>query len=359
MDYDCIAANYVESMGSQRHSELWHTKAKNTINGEEFSIRSKAIINACGPWVDQYNAFNKQTTNYRHLFSKGIHLIVDKIGDTEKVLTFFASDGRMFFVIPMGPKTCIGTTDTQVSKPSADINDQDRQFVLDNINALLDLPTSLTKADIVAERCGIRPLAQEGGDGIADWVKLSRKHSIEVNLDDQYMSIFGGKLTDCINVGNEVAKHINAMKIKTPYPNKKWYGEPSQSVHDEFLHQAKLMELDDMTDPTSPELLTTRLWRRYGRNALEILESIREYPERAELLIENAEYLRAEIELAARREMITTLDDFLRRRSKISQVVSQQDIINAPGLKLACEILFGDLAEDKFNEYIQTRANTG
>jgi alpha-glycerophosphate oxidase/glycerol-3-phosphate dehydrogenase len=119
------------------------------------------------------------------------------------------------------------------------------------------------------------------------------------------------------------------------------------------------MELDDMTDPTSPELLTTRLWRRYGRNALEILESIREYPERAELLIENAEYLRAEIELAARREMITTLDDFLRRRSKISQVVSQQDIINAPGLKLACEILFGDLAEDKFNEYIQTRANTG
>jgi alpha-glycerophosphate oxidase/glycerol-3-phosphate dehydrogenase len=291
------------------------------------------------------------------LFSKGIHLVVDKIGDTEKVLTFFASDGRMFFVIPMGPKTCIGTTDTQVDQPNADINDEDRQFVLDNINALLDLAKPLTKKDIVAERWGIRPLAQEGGDGIADWVKLSRKHSIEVNLADKYLSIFGGKLTDCLNVGNEVAKHIAAMDINTPYPSKKWYGEPSKSVHDEFLHQARLMDLDDMTDASSPEPLTTRLWRRYGRNALEILESIREYPERAELLIENAEYLRGEIELAARREMITTLDDFLRRRSKISQVVCHHDIINAPGLKVACEILFGDLAEEKLNEYIQGKAN--
>ena len=31
-----------------------------------------------------------------------------------KVLTFFADDGRLFFVIPMGPKSCIGTTDTPV-----------------------------------------------------------------------------------------------------------------------------------------------------------------------------------------------------------------------------------------------------
>jgi alpha-glycerophosphate oxidase/glycerol-3-phosphate dehydrogenase len=39
-------------------------------------------------------------------------------------------------------------------------------------------------------------------------------------------------------------------------------------------------------------------------------------------------------------------------------VVSHQDIINAPGLKVACEILFGDLAEEKLNEYIQSKAKT-
>ena len=113
------------------------------------------------------------------------------------------------------------------------------------------------------------------------------------------------------------------------------------------------MELDAMTDPSSTELLTSRLWRRYGANALEILESIREHPERSRLLIENAEYLRGEIELAARREMITKLEDFLRRRSKISQVVRHVDMINAPGLKKACQIFFCDQADEKLAEYFK------
>ena len=81
-----------------------------------------------------------------------------------------------------------------------------------------------------------------------------------------------------------------------------------------------------------------------------MLESIRENPRNAELLIENSEYLRVEIEHAAKREMITKLDDFLRRRSKISLVVRTEDILNAPGLKEACEILFGDEAELRLQE---------
>ena len=35
------------------------------------------------------------------------------------------------------------------------------------------------KADIIAERCGVRPLAVCGEDGDADWVQLSRKHVVE------------------------------------------------------------------------------------------------------------------------------------------------------------------------------------
>ena len=54
---------------------------------------------------------------HRHVFSKGIHLIVDRLTPNRRVLTFFADDGRLFFVIPMGPRTCIGTTDTRVDEP--------------------------------------------------------------------------------------------------------------------------------------------------------------------------------------------------------------------------------------------------
>jgi alpha-glycerophosphate oxidase/glycerol-3-phosphate dehydrogenase len=112
------------------------------------------------------------------------------------------------------------------------------------------------------------------------------------------------------------------------------------------------MNFDALTPATSSEPLTSRFWRRYGRNAINMLEAIRENPHKAELLIENSEYLRVEIEHAAQREMVTKLEDFLRRRSKISLVVRQEDILNAPGLREACEILFGDEAEAKLQEYI-------
>jgi alpha-glycerophosphate oxidase/glycerol-3-phosphate dehydrogenase len=352
MSYGCIAANYVQSNGSKKEGDIWVTQASDMISNERFAIRSKVIINAAGPFVDPINEQNVQATEHHHLFSKGIHLIVDKITDSNKVLTFFADDGRLFFVIPMGPKTCIGTTDTQVEDPRARVTDEDRQFVLDNVNQLLSLDKPLTLDDVIAERCGVRPLAIKGTGGKADWVQLSRKHAIDTNKTDNYLSIFGGKLTDCINVGDEVASLVQDLGITLPYQNYKWYGEPNDTVKNEFLHRAELMNFDALTPATSSEPLSKRFWRRYGRNAINMLEKIRENPAMAELLIENSEYLRVEIEHAAEREMVTKLEDFLRRRSKISLVVRKQDILQAPGLREACVILFGEQADAKLQEYI-------
>ena len=354
MDYGCIAANYVESLGAVRENDYWLVNARDNISGEEFQIRAKALINACGPYVDTHNQLSQQKTEHRHLFSKGIHLIVDRVTEGNRILAFFASDGRLFFVIPMGNKTCVGTTDTQVDDPNVGVTQEDRQFVLDNINDLLKLETPITQEDVIAERCGARPLAQKGGDGVADWVKLSRKHAVDTNFEEQHLSIFGGKTTDCINVGDEVSELITKMGIELRYPNFKWYGEDDDTVRDEFYHQAELMDLDAFTVKGSSEPLTQRLWRRYGGRALELLEDIRQNPHQAERLMKDAEYLRCEVEHTARHEMITKLEDFLRRRSKITQVVRNEDIVDAPGLKEACKIFFGDEAEAKRQEYIQS-----
>ena len=359
MNYGCVAANYVESLGAKRENDRWVVSAKDVLNGDEFKIKAKVLINACGPFVDSHNELTKQKTEHRHLFSKGIHLIIDRVTKGHRILAFFASDGRLFFVIPMGNKTSIGTTDTQVSDPNVVVTAKDRQFVLDNINALLKFDTPITTDDIIAERCGVRPLAQKGGDGVADWVKLSRKHAVDINAQDQHISIFGGKTTDCINVGNEITGLVRQMGIALPFPHFKWYGEDSDAVRDEFLHQAKLMDLDRFTVEGSSEVLTQRLWRRYGGRALELLEDIRQNPRQAERLMKDAEYLRCEVEHTARHEMVTKLDDFLRRRSKISQVVRIEDIIDAPGLIEACKIFFGEQAEAKRQEYREQFAKAG
>jgi glycerol-3-phosphate dehydrogenase len=113
-----------------------------------------------------------------------------------------------------------------------------------------------------------------------------------------------------------------------------------------------------MTSPSAQEPLSTRLWRRYGAEAIVLIESIRRDPRNAEVLIENAEYLRCEIEEAARREMVVRLDDFLRRRSKIALVVPLDKLRSAAGLEEACDILFGAEAKAKLEEYFAELAAT-
>ncbi|MFH2130897.1 MAG: FAD-dependent oxidoreductase [bacterium] len=351
----CIAANYVEALSSEKTGEgLWVTRVKAGISGEEFEIRSKAVINAAGPLVDDYNRIAVQETEHRLLLSKGIHLLVNRITESQRVLTFFASDGRLFFVIPMGVRTCIGTTDTRVDRPTREVTAEDRRFVLDNANTLLNLEKPLEESDIIAERCGVRPLVVKGeAGGDQDWMQLSRKHAIEVNLEDRYLTIFGGKLTDCLNVGDEVCQFIKEMTITVPYPDFKWYGEPDQPTRKRFMHYARLMDLDGYTSPESSEQLSSRLWRRYGAAAFSLLEMIQEEPRQAEVLIKGTEYIRCELHEAAHREMITKLGDFLRRRSKIALIERRETIRQAAGLKEACHILFGDQAELKIAEYFE------
>ena len=352
VDNGAAVANYVSSQSATYENNQWQIEAKNEINHETFSFTANALINAAGPFVDEHNQLSQQQTDHRHVFSKGVHLIVDQISTNKKVLTFFASDGRLFFVIPMGRKTCIGTTDTPVDSPYSHITDEDRDFILQNVNQLLDLPKPLSKADIIAERCGVRPLAVKNGDGgEADWVKLSRKHAIDIHHAEKHLSIFGGKLTDCINVGDEIATIVEQLGVELKKPDVIWYGEPADEIKTQFFNEAAAMDLDSLTWSQASEPLSQRFWRRYGANAFDMLEKIKTDKTQAELLIENAEYTRCEIEYAANHEMITKLEDFLRRRSKISLVVRKDELLNAKGLKEACEILFGAEAENKLEEY--------
>ena len=358
LSHGCVATNYVESLGSHfdEKTELWVTQARDVSggasNGQERTIRSRVVVNACGPYVDAMNGLAGEKTSHRHVFSKGIHLIVDRISPHKRVITLFADDGRPFFVVPMGPRSCVGTTDTRVERPESEVTEEDRRFVLDNINKRLKLKAPLTEKDIIAERCGVRPLAvTSGGNGNTDWTQLSRKHAIEVDEAKKHISIFGGKLTDCLNVGEEVAEYVRTLGVQFPFPEARWYGESPDETRREFMHQARLMDLDAMTSPSSSEDLTSRLWRRYGAEALGLLEDIRADPAMAEVLVEGAEYLRCEITQAARREMIVKLEDFLRRRSKISLVIRKDILRGAPGLREACSILFGEDADRRFDEY--------
>jgi glycerol-3-phosphate dehydrogenase len=355
IDHGCAAANYVESLGSTLGDDgAWTTRARDVVTGRELVIRSKVLVNACGPFVDAMNERTGVETAHRHVFSKGIHLIVNRITERRRVLTFFADDGRLFFVIPMGPRTCVGTTDTRVESPHTHVTPEDRRFVLENVSKRLRLERSLCEKDVIAERCGVRPLVvrKDRGDGrTKDWTQLSRKHVVEVDAKKRHVSIFGGKLTDCLNVGEEIADCVAALGVALPKRAARWYGEPDAPTRAAFFERAARSKLDALTSPSAAEPLSARLWRRWGADAFAILEAIEADPTKAKLLIGGAEHVRAEVEHSARRERIVKLEDFLRRRSKIALVVRREELRRDPGVREACAILFGEDASARFHEY--------
>jgi glycerol-3-phosphate dehydrogenase len=355
IDVGATAANYVELLGAERTPHGWRARLRDIEGGgTEITCRARVIINAAGPFADAINEDLGPRTDHRIVFSKGIHLVVPQLTENERVLAFFDDTGRLFYVIPMGRRSVIGTTDTRVDTPYTEVTDEDRDFLLEQINARLDLATPLTAADVIADRSGVRPLVvkREGGDQTqVDWTKLSRKHEVEIDRDRRVVTVFGGKLTDCLNVGEEVADAVEKLGVPLEDDTGSWYGEPAAATRAEFYRQARLMKLDDLRHKPNVESLTDRLWRRYGRRAFQMLDAIRHDPSMGEDIMKNADYLRVELHLAAGTEMVTKLEDFLRRRSKITQVIPEEEVRTSEGLREVAEILFAERADEKLIEY--------
>ena len=323
------------------------------------SSSSRPIAWATGGWRGcGLNRSWGVSTQHRIVFSKGIHLVVPRLttNDHQRVLAFFDDTQRLFYVIPMGARSVIGTTDTRVDEPYTEVDEADRGFLLEQINNRINLQRPLTRDDVIAERCGVRPLvvkSTEGDQKNVDWTSLSRKHAVEANEQMRLVTVFGGKLTDCLNVGEEVAAEVEKLGVPLERDLKNWYGEPAAATRAEFYRQAKLIHLDSLRTKPGVEPLSDRLWRRYGRRAFTMLEAIRDDPRMGEDIMENADYLRVELHQAATTELIARLEDFMRRRSKIEQVVRDQDIRSSAGLEEVARILFGDDADRRLKEYLQ------
>jgi len=168
-------------------------KVKDTFSGEDYDIKAKYVVNACGPWVDELRQINHSKTGKRLHLTKGVHLVVahDKLPVKQSVY-FDIPDGRMMFAIPRGKVTYFGTTDTnyQLDKNNVETNLVDATYLISAVNNMFP-KIQLTLDDIQSSWAGLRPLIHEEGKSASE---LSRKDEIFVS-DTELISIAGGKLT--------------------------------------------------------------------------------------------------------------------------------------------------------------------
>ena len=313
--------NYAEVTKATSTTDGWLVNVRDKLSGSYFEVKAKTLINATGPYAKSVSDSFKVPTENKIVMSKGVHLIVPRIETNDKVFAFFDEKGRLFYVLPMHDRTVIGTTDTKAQTADVSVTDEDRNFLLDQINRCLNLQNPLTKADIISERCGVRPLVITNSSQIdeIDWLALSRKHVVELNSNLRSISIFGGKLTDCINVGYEVVTCLKEIGIVTK-PRASWIGEPDPQIDPKFI------DLVSKHHKSNTKTIATEIWRRHGAQSSEIVMNWISHPDDAELVFPGLSFTLGELRYIIDREHVQTSEDLLRRRTPIALLRTQVEI---------------------------------
>lgn len=304
-----LCLNYVafRSFTHNDKNQVNGAVAEDMLTGEKIQIRSKKIINACGPWVDEIRKEDQSLKKKRLHLTKGIHVVVPKEKlPIQQSVYFDVQDGRMVFAIPRGKIVYIGTTDTNY-KEDTDFpfaSKEDVEYVLAAANHMFP-SIRLTKEDVISTWAGLRPLIHEDGKNPSD---LSRKDEIFIS-DSNLISIAGGKLTGFRKMAersvNVVCKQLkleegrqfaSCTTASIPLSGGDLNKSPEEYAKD-LQEDFKQFFVEDILD----------LVLKYGSNTVAIL-----------VLAQtnfNNQLLPAEAEYCLEHEMTASLADFVIRRS--------------------------------------------
>jgi len=192
--YGALCINYVCCTDlAIKGGEVGRVTCRDELYDEQFIVKSKKVVNASGPWVDQVRKIDSSIQGKKMFHTKGVHLVVPRSRlNIEHAIYFDAVDDRMIFVIPRFEKTYLGTTDTvyngSLEEPEVTVNDV--SYLLDSVNAMFP-SVRLHADDILSSWSGLRPLIYQEGKVPSS---ISRKDEIFIS-DSGLITIAGGKLT--------------------------------------------------------------------------------------------------------------------------------------------------------------------
>jgi glycerol-3-phosphate dehydrogenase len=267
------------------------------------------LVNASGPWIDTVRQAGD--INERKIIhpTKGIHLVLPKL--SEQALFVTSRDGRMFFIIPLGAYSLIGTTDTEYRGDLNEVHAQKAEvdYLLTESRRVLP-GMNLAKESILYTYAGIRPLAFSG----TSESKISRKHRvIKEGRTGRIITIAGGKLTTYRNMAKDtvnavckaLGRRAECVTGKQPLPG----GLPVS--YEEYMREA----VPELASRYAQPIETVRhLISFYGARAEEVLETARKEPSLRATISPDSRDLYAQVLFGVREEGAKTLSDIVLRR---------------------------------------------
>ena len=279
--------------------------------GEQSKVRSRAIANAAGPWVeDVIGRVTGANAARRVRLVKGSHIIVPKFWAGPQAYLFQNTDKRVIFVNPYeGDMALIGTTDIPYDGRPEDvaIDNQEVNYLIAAVNRYLKTP--LTPEDVVHRFSGVRPLYD---DSAANPSAVTRDYVFDVDGSPPMLSVFGGKITTY----RKLAEHA-LEKLKPLFPQMKpaWTGGSALPGGDMANADFEGFLADfGRRHPWLPEDLAHHYGRLYGTRADRVIADASDMDGLGRHF--GGQLYEREIAYLCAEEWAVTPEDILERRTK-------------------------------------------
>jgi len=312
------AFNYaqVESVQRDAAGALAGVSVRDLLTGGVATLRARVLVNATGPWVDDFRALASVQERGKHILrrTKGIHCLLPRM--TDRAIYHSTRDDRMIFVIPWRDFSLVGTTDTDFD------GDLDRVYATgDEVRYLLGevrqaVPDPRVAFDeVLYTYAGVRPLSFEDGNRASD---VSRAHKIVEEADGRLLSITGTKLTCFRSLAEQLGDRV------TRALGRRAHGRTAALTLDGADEETGRLEAHTWLD-VSDDVAASGLAREtletlvvlYGRNYRHVVELAGKVPGGSERLCPSNPDIVAQLHHAVQDELTVSLQDFLLRRTGI------------------------------------------
>jgi len=293
--------NYVEfcAAPAENREGMFESQVRDALTGQMHVVRSRAVINAAGPWADAVQSRLGVAQRFGLRLAIGVHLVVlrDRLPVCGTVALEVPADGRMIYAVPWEQHILIGTTDTfYAGNPdSLPASDEAIDYLLAGVNRYFP-ESRLTTGDILKIFVGARPLLENDS---ATEDAVSRDDRV-LNPAPGIWAITGGKLTTYRAMAKRVIDGLARERFADCDLRPCSTASPLVGA--------------DETLPTNASLRLKQLWSRYGSQARLIEQKIIDSPELGSQIDPRAPFLWAEIDFALENEYVERIDDLLDRR---------------------------------------------
>lgn len=300
---------------AERADRHWQVTLQPREGGAAREVRSRALINASGPWVSRLLTEQLGRPALKKVrLVKGAHIVVPRLYDHDSPYILQHTDGRVVFVIPYEQDFClIGTTDSDYHGDPAEVavTDDEVDYLCAAVNRYLKQP--VTPDQVCWAYAGVRPLYD---DAAGDVSAVTRDYAFDLDGEDgaPLLSVFGGKITTY----RKLAEHaLERLQPLLGFERRTWThaqplpgGDMEGADFNRFL--AELMARRNWL----PHPLARRYARAYGTRVERLLDGAAGLGDLGEDFGDGL--YAAEVDYLTRYEWAVTDEDILWRRSKLA-----------------------------------------